>query len=98
MLQNEEICLNKGVSLIVSPGFSHHQLSKALFHCWRNCQPDVSGCPKIDGSDYLPKHGVVCTAPDMPSFSLSLAGTESLMFVLSDLAQCAATKLKADPA
>lgn len=55
---------------------SHHKLSKALIYCWRNCQPDVSGCPAFHGPDDFPEHVVVCTTPDISSFVFPLAGTD----------------------
>lgn len=54
---------------------SDHKLSKALIYCWRNCQPNVSGCPTFHGPDDFPEHVVVCATPDISSFVFPLAGT-----------------------
>lgn len=63
------------------PVLSHHQLSKAHLHCGRNCQPDVSGCPAVHGSDDFPELVVVCATSDHSSFLLPLAGTEIFQFL-----------------
>lgn len=59
----------------------HYKLSKALIYCWRNCQPDVSGCPALHGSGDVPEHVVVCTAPDLPGVVFPLAGTGIVTFL-----------------
>lgn len=55
---------------------SHHKLSEALIHSWRNCQLDVSGCPTFHGPGDFPEHVVVCTTPDIVSFVFPLGGTD----------------------